>query len=257
MIRVWLAGGPGRPELPAVCLGFCVGSADYTDLYKMNTCLQKFCLVGLGLLLLGAGCRTAVPVPAVQPPVQVVSPAVTQDVAVVKIRPGLVISFSLLLAGKEEFATTAKRVSDAGTVDLPLLGTVSAQDLTLDQFSAQLAGRYRTYFVNPQVMVDFVRDTGTEGISPWGYVTVLGRVKNPGRISLPATRDLTVSGAIQKAGGLNTSARSEAILITRRKPGGDPETREVNLQAVGSGLRVGDDLVLQAEDVVFVPEARF
>lgn len=223
----------------------------------MNTRFPRFWLVGLALLLLGVGCRTAVPVPAALPPVQVASPLATQDVSVVKLRPGLVISFALLVAGKEEFVATAKRISDAGTVDLPLLGSVSALDLTLDQFSDLLAGRYRTYFVNPQVMVEFVRDNSTEGISPWGYVTVLGRVKNPGRISLPATRDLTVSGAIQKAGGLSTSARSEAILVTRRKPGGDPETREINLYAVGAGLKVGDDLVLQAEDVVFVPEARF
>jgi polysaccharide export outer membrane protein len=117
--------------------------------------------------------------------------------------------------------------------------------------------RYKDYFVNPQVIVDFVRDENKEGISPWGYVTVLGRVKKPGRIAIPATRDLTVSGAIQQAGGLDTSAQLGAIHVTRRAPNGKTVTKDVNLNAIGVGGRVEDDIVLESDDVVYVPESTF
>ena len=205
-----------------------------------------------------ARARAAAAPPVAPPPAPAVEsarPPARPEVA--RIRPGLVISFSLLVGGKVEFGEVTKRISDAGTLVLPLLGTVRVQDVTLEELGNQLVDRYSRYYVNPQVIVDFVRDSTGEGLSPWGHVTVLGRVKTPGRVSIPATRDLTVSGAIQKAGGFHTSARSEAILVTRRNARGETTSREINLHEVGAGGRVSDDLVLEADDVVYVPEARF
>lgn len=205
-----------------------------------------------------ARARAAAAPPVAPPPapaVETAQPPARPEVA--RIRPGLVISFSLLVGGKVEFGEVTKRISDAGTLVLPLLGTVRVQDVTLEELGNQLVDRYSRYYVNPQVIVDFVRDSTGEGLSPWGHVTVLGRVKTPGRVSIPATRDLTVSGAIQKAGGFHTSARSEAILVTRRNARGETTSREINLHEVGAGGRVSDDLVLEADDVVYVPEARF
>ena len=234
------------------------------------------CLTWALALVLGSGCQTVDPVPLAKGDAVAASRAdaavprdagLTNDsrdgampereLAMVRLRPGLVINFSLLVSGQEEFGEKSKRISDAGMLVLPLLGTVTVKDATLEQLGEQLTELYRKYYVNPQVILDFVRDTSPDGVSPWGYVTVLGRVKSPGRISLPATRDLTVSGAIQKAGGFNSSARGDAILVTRRAADGTQVTREVNLLAVGTGRQVTDDMMLQAEDVVFVPEARF
>ncbi|HOU21158.1 MAG TPA: polysaccharide export protein, partial [Kiritimatiellia bacterium] len=73
----------------------------------------------------------------------------------------------------------------------------------------------------------------------------------------PPTRDLTVSGAIQKAGGVATSAKLNAILISRPLPDGTIETRTVNLNAVGKSGRLEEDIILEADDVVYVPESMF
>jgi protein involved in polysaccharide export with SLBB domain len=175
----------------------------------------------------------------------------------ITLRPGLVLDFSLLVAGKKEYEETAKRISDGGTIVLPLLGTVKVSEFSLEELRRVLTQMYAKYYVEPQVIVDFVRDSNIDGVSPWGYVTVLGRVKNPGRIMIPATRDLTVSGAIQKAGGFNTSARMNAIRVTRRSSEGTAEIRTIDMNAVGSGGRIEDDILLIMDDVVFVPEARF
>lgn len=238
-----------------------------------HTMWRRYRGVALALLLSATtGCVTRLPVATVAEDVPDAVPADSvpakpaddapsglpdRTAEMARLRPGLVIGFSMLVAGKAEFPESIKQVSDTGTLVLPLLGKVKVDGLTLEELSAELTARYNRFFVDPQVILEFVRNGTGEGVSPWGFVTVLGRVKSPGRIAIPATRDLTVSGAIQKAGGFQSSARSDAILVTRRSARGETTTRPVNLNAVGAGGRVEDDLLLQAEDVVFVPETRF
>ena len=175
----------------------------------------------------------------------------------VRLRPGLIVNVSVLVGGKSEIEAKNKRINDNGTLAMPLLGNLVITNQTLDELSVMLEKRYREYLVNPQILVEFVRDDGKEGFSPWGNVTVLGRVKRPGRISLPATRDLTVSGAIQQAGGFDTSAKESAIRITRRLPNGQMKVVEVDLHSVGAKGLVEKDLLLEPDDVVFVPEMMF
>ena len=176
----------------------------------------------------------------------------------VKLRAGLVLDVTVLVSGKKEIEEPGKRISDNSMISLPLLGAVKIKDDdTLESLSLHLVELYKEYFVNPQVLVDFVRDDNKEGLSPWGNVTVLGRVKKPGRIVIPATRDLTVSAAIQQAGGLDTSAKDTQIRITHRKDNGTVATHEINLRAVGSKGQIEEDIVLEPDDVVFVPELMF
>ena len=180
-----------------------------------------------------------------------------KSMEIVKLRPGLMISMSVLVAGKKELDEPAKRISEGGTIVLPLLGELEIADKNLEELQADLTKAYRQFFVDPQVILDFARDAGTESSSPWGSVTVLGRVKTPGRVPVPATRDMTVSSAIQKAGGFAPSAKDSAILVTRSLANGQTESRTINLRAVGTAGRIEDDIVLDANDVVYVPEALF
>ena len=174
----------------------------------------------------------------------------------VQLRPGLMINMSVLVAGKKEIDEPMKRVSEGGTLVLPLLGELDVAGLTMDELQSRLTRQYQTFYVQPQVILDFARDSNGS-VSPWGHVTVLGRVKEPGRIAVPATRDLTVSGAIQQAGGFDSSARPSAILVTRSMPDGGTETRSINLHAVGAAGRLEEDIILEADDVVYVPEKLF
>lgn len=171
--------------------------------------------------------------------------------------PGLVLQISVLVSGKKEIDEPAKRISASGDLSLPLVGNVPVSGLSLQQLAERLTTLYAEYFVQPQVVVEFVQDRDSDMVSPWGYVTVLGKVKNPGRVSLPPTQDLTVSSAIQKAGGLDTSAKDTAIRVTRRLPDGQAERFDVNLRKVGARGRPQEDLNLKPGDVVFVPEMIF
>ena len=232
-----------------------------------TTCKFLLCLVAFPLLAMSvSSCRTSTVVSSKEPSFNRFVPArnnhatasatgVGPDSA--KLRPGLVISVNVLVAGKMEIELVGKRVSEKGTIAMPLLGIVSVKDLTLEELSAKLTTSYNEFFVNPQVIVEFVRDDNKEGLSPWGNVTVLGRVKMPGKISIPATRDLTLSAAIQQAGGFDTSAKETAIRITHRRTDGTLHTREIDLHSVGAQGVVEDDVLLEPDDVIFVPEMVF
>lgn len=45
--------------------------------------------------------------------------------------------------------------------------------------------------------------------------------------------------------------------MTRSLPNGQTDSRTINLKAVGTAGRIEDDIVLEANDVVYVPEALF
>ena len=173
------------------------------------------------------------------------------------LRPGLLIRVSVLVSGKREIDAEVKRVTEHGQLDLPLIGNVDVAGKTLRQLNDILQVQYRDYFVNPQVVTEFVVDESPDSISPWGSVVVLGRVRAPGRVNIPPTQDLTVSGAIQQAGGLDTSAKISAIRVTRRKPDGGTERVTIDFSSVGTQGYVENDLTLQPGDVIFVPERIF
>ncbi len=169
------------------------------------------------------------------------------------VRPGLFLSVTVRVAGREEFSEGFRQVTEGGTLDLPLIGKVDVAGLRLIEVNALLTERYRAYLVDPHVVVEFAQPDDSR-ISPWGFVTVLGRVRNPGQIPLPPTHDLTVSAAIQQAGGLLASARDSSIRVTRREEDGTVSRIYVNLRAHARG-QSDEDAVLRAGDVVFVPES--
>jgi polysaccharide export outer membrane protein len=172
------------------------------------------------------------------------------------LRPGLSFQVEVLVAGETEIGPLVKRVAENGSVSLPLVGNVDVAGFSLEQIRNRLTQEYSEYLRSPQINLEFVMDDDKEAVSPYGYVTVMGRVKTPGWINIPPTRDLTVSRAIQLAGGFDTSAKETAIRITRRN-GEERETIEIDLRAIGEGRHANEDIRLQPGDVVYVPEQIF
>ncbi len=173
------------------------------------------------------------------------------------LRPGLVVRITVLVSGKREIDAETVRVSDNNQLDLPLIGPVPAQGMTLLELNSTLQILYQDYFINPQVFADFVLEDRPDAISPWGSVVVLGRVRTPGRVNIPPTQDLTVSAAIQQAGGLDTSAKVTSVRVTRRSVEGSPEVFIIDFSAIGSRGRSENDLILRPGDLIFVPERVF
>ena len=172
------------------------------------------------------------------------------------IRAGSLLNIHVYVAGNREVDISNARVSENGTITLPIIGPFSIAGESLLTAKQTIQSQYENYFVAPQVTVDIVRDDDSDSF-PWGFVTVLGRVKRQGRVAIPPTRDLTVTSAIQQAGGFDTSARITAIRVTRRLPDGKSQTFDVNMRRIGRRGRTEQDIPLKPNDVVFIPETLF
>lgn len=84
-------------------------------------------------------------------------------------------------------------------------------------------------------------------------IYVFGQVKNPGAVRMKkGSDDVTLLRAIAQAGGFTDRARRGKVLITRSE-GGTEKKINVNIKDILGGGR--KDFVLQAFDVVFVPES--
>ncbi len=135
------------------------------------------------------------------------------------------------------------RVKDAGTVTLPLIGSVSIAGLTPADAANVIAGRYRDshYLNQPQVSV-FVEESLAE------QVEVLGEVTHPGAVPLASTRNLL--DVLAAAGGL-TKAADRRVTIRRRT--GEPIT--VLLPNEASAQISSGNVLVSPGDTVLVPRA--
>lgn len=171
------------------------------------------------------------------------------------LRPGVVFSMLVDVDGLNEIEEEQIRLHEDGQAVLPMVGSVQLNGLSLAEASARLQELYsRFYQTTPLVRLQFSTEDES---APWGYVTVLGRVRKPGRVNIPPTRDMSVSGAIQGADGFDTSANRKAVRISRTDAEGDSRQVVVNLERVGEDGEADQDIGLQSGDVVYVPETIF
>ena len=146
-----------------------------------------------------------------------------------------------------------------GFIDLPLAGRVQARGLTVQQLEARIVSQLREYVREPSVVV-----TVTEFHSQ--PVSVLGAVGLPGIHQLEGRK--TLVEMISLAGGLRTDA-GYAIDVTRslewgRIPlptahddvTGHYSVAELRLDAVMSGKRPDENILIRPHDVISVARAR-
>ncbi|HEV3137336.1 MAG TPA: polysaccharide biosynthesis/export family protein [Pirellulales bacterium] len=140
------------------------------------------------------------------------------------------------------------KVTPEGTVQLPAVGSVPAQGLTLDVFRAELAARYAEKMKGMEVMPVLTQRAPR-------FVYVLGEVKLPGRYPLDAPT--TVMQAISMAGSWNVGAHIEHIVIFRRAEDWRLIATVLDLRAALLGRRpspAGEIWVSDA-DLIIVPKS--
>ena len=172
-----------------------------------------------------------------------------------RIRPGISLIIQVGASGLEP-AKFDVLVDQNGFITLPLLlqEPVACDGLTLDSLKQKLVKAYSSYYRQPQITVTFAPFDGRSGVSPWGTVTVLGEVGNPGPVNMPSTMDLTVTKVLQAAGGLRQYADRTKIRVTRCDKDGHQTRTYIDLNEIGQDGRVDKDMSLRAGDVVWVPE---
>ena len=146
--------------------------------------------------------------------------------------------------------TTKARVTK-GEITFPLIGTLKADGLTIDELKREIEKRLEAdYLVNPRVNIVVEEYQKRK-------VFVLGAVEKPGDIELPLNKPTTVLEAITMAGGFNKVADQNGTRVIRKSPDGKENTIKVRISDITQKGDKEKDVVLQPNDVVFVPESFF
>ncbi len=139
------------------------------------------------------------------------------------------------------------RISEDGTLSLPLIGDVAAAGLTARQLEGRLRDRLAERYVkNPQVSV-FVREHGSKKVS------VIGAVGRPGVYEMLGPRVLLQ--VLAQAGGLGEGAAPELYVIRTGLDGGS-ERLVVDVDDLITSRNPGSNLEIFPGDVVSVPQDR-
>ena len=162
--------------------------------------------------------------------------AVPQDT----LGPGDILKVEIM--GQAGFSETGA-VDDSGFLYLRLTGKLRAGGLSLDEFRDTLRFYLAPYYKDPVLLLSI------ENL-PQPVVMVTGRVNTPGAV--PFRKGMTVSEAVQAAGGAMPDARLSGVTV-RTKTGEKWETKRVDLGAILSGKRV--DEPVSPGQVVVVPKA--
>ena len=157
--------------------------------------------------------------------------------------PGDIIRVSVF---KNPDLTLDARVSEAGTISYPLIGTVPVAGLTLPQAEHKIADMLKSggFVLNPQVNILLTTAVGNQ-------VAVLGQVNKPGRYPIEGAGG-RLSGMLAEAGGIAETG-SDTIVVTGVR-NGKPFRREVSMQQLSQG-NSADDLELHGGDTIFVNRA--
>ncbi|AGY59711.1 SLBB domain-containing protein [Gloeobacter kilaueensis] len=204
----------------------------------------------------------SVPV-AAQPPVQQFD--LQAATSAYRIGPGDTIEVNVF--GVPELTTSRVILAD-GTTSLPIIGAVRFAGMSQEEAAAELTELYRPYLENTQITVAI---TSPRPLT----IAVLGEVNRPGPYTLTQGAGntqvkvgsgegttggvgggrLTVSQALNLAGGVTDSADVEQITLRRKLPGSSRDSvQKINLWAL---LQTGDtsqDVPLLDGDSLTVPK---
>lgn len=170
-----------------------------------------------------------------------------KDFSELRVEPGDLLSVVVYDAPE---LSDGYRVDPGGELTLPLCGKVKVQGLTSAEVAKVLEATLQDaqILTRPQVNVDVQQYAGH-------YVTVLGEVISPGRVTVIAPTKL--SDVLAQAGGL-TAIAGTRIRIRRGADDNAPEEEapysrsESNQQAGSILLRPGDTVVVPRTGIVYV-----
>jgi polysaccharide biosynthesis/export protein len=139
------------------------------------------------------------------------------------------------------------RVSEAGTIDYPLIRSVPVAGLTLSAAEHKIGQMLKDggFVLSPQVNILLTQALGN-------LVSVIGEVKTPGRYSVEAAGG-HLSGMLAAAGGISATGGDYMIVTGSR--GGKSFRREIDIVKMFVNGNSADDIDLFGGDTVFVARA--
>lgn len=139
-------------------------------------------------------------------------------------------------------------VTPAGTINLPGIGSVYVQGLSLSEAKQEIDARYQATIPGIRVTPDLTQRAAR-------FVYVLGEVATPGQFEL--TGPTTTMMAIARAGGQNIGANLRQVVVFRRGDDWRLMATMVDLRGAIYGRRPvpADEIWLSDSDIVLVPKS--
>lgn len=239
------------------------------------TRIPRLAFVLCGLMAACAGFRVTEGAPPEQPPVAVSvnpvagAPVLTPDqqkAAAEKEAVAIAAALQQVVRAKTDYKISSAdlisvtvyqdaemsrkvRVNANGTVSLPLVGAVKVGGMTLIDAQAAIEEKLGKYLVSPQVSL-FIEDYGNKTIF------VMGEVQKPGSYPIPTESRMTVLEAISTAGGFTPVAAQDRARVLRNVNGASV-TYTINTKEITQQGQKEKDMVLEPNDIIYVPQSFF
>lgn len=166
------------------------------------------------------------------------NPVVPATTTSAQLRPG--DSLTVSLQGVPDPSVNQVQIGERDTISLPYIGTLSTAHAT----AGELAQRVREAYIAKKIYLNVdVSVSVTER-----YVYVGGEVTRPGRIVW--TPDLTISKAVQAAGGFTLYAKETRVSLIREQ-----QAYDINITL--AQRNPAQDVRLMPGDSVQVPRSAF
>lgn len=111
-------------------------------------------------------------------------------------------TISINVYDERELSVDKARLSDAGTISVPMLGEIKASGMTVSELESRVVEGLKKYLINPRVTVS---------IEQYRDIFVNGQVHKPG--GFPYQPGLTVRKAVAIAGGFKDRASKSHVAI--------------------------------------------
>jgi protein involved in polysaccharide export with SLBB domain len=207
-------------------------AAPTAQLLKMDFRRPSLCGLSVAAVIYFAGCGTN------GSAVAGANPAIPAATSSAQLRSG--DSLTIALQGVPDPSINSVQIDDQGSISLPYIGTIVAAGVN----TGELAHRIReTYIAKKFYTTVDVSVSVTER-----YVYVGGEVVRPGRIIW--TPDLTVTKAIQAAGGFSLYAKETRVSLVR-------DQKSYDLDAKLAQKNPAQDPRLTPGDSIQVPRSPF
>jgi polysaccharide export outer membrane protein len=126
----------------------------------------------------------------------------SQDAGMSNYRLGSGDTISINVFDEKEMSVDKARLSDAGTISVPMLGEIKVAGQTVSELESSIVKGLREYLINPRVMVT---------IDQYRDFFVNGQINKPG--NFPYQPGLTVRKAVAIAGGFKDRASKTHVAI--------------------------------------------
>lgn len=134
-----------------------------------------------------------------------------------------------------------------GRISLQLVHDVQVASLSPDELVTVLKKKYSTHLKDPEISV-IVREIENYKI----YVD--GEVRESGGVQIYGN-NMAIMQAIASVGGVKDTALKEEVLLIRRNGLKKPFVYIVNLAAAMDGSDISQNVMLRANDIVYVPKS--